>query len=47
MDGEKRREGYLAQTKAADEKAASATDSEAKDGWRKIAEGYRGLARNA
>jgi hypothetical protein len=46
MDRERRRESYLAHAKAADEKAEKATDSEAKERWRAIAESYRNLARH-
>ncbi len=42
---EKQREAeYLRKAKEAQEQAISVTDAGCKDGWRKVAEGYRKLA---
>ena len=46
MNQEKRRELYLAQAKAADEKADKETDLALKEGFRKVASGYRAVARD-
>lgn len=45
MDREKRREGYLEQAKAAEEKAVKAIDATEREGWEKVAKGFRDLAR--
>ncbi|HEY4075457.1 MAG TPA: hypothetical protein VGM26_00870 [Rhizomicrobium sp.] len=47
MDRETRIANFLALAKAADEKAESTVALSAKEGWRKIAERYRDLARQA
>lgn len=36
---------YLQRAKEADERAANAKDARVKEDWRKIADGYRDLAR--
>ena len=45
MDRETRREGYLARSRAADEKAEAASDPREKEAWHNVAEGFRALAR--
>jgi hypothetical protein len=45
MDREQRRKAYLEKAEEAERKAQSAIDSETRDGWRRIAESYREMAR--
>ncbi len=46
MDKEQRRNSYLAMAEEAERKAEAAADPQTKEGWRKIAESYRELARH-
>ena len=44
-DQRDRREAYLAQAQQAEERAARATNPVVREGWVKVAEGYRYLAK--
>jgi hypothetical protein len=45
VSSEKMREHYLANAKEAEEQASKATDERTREGWLRIAFGYRDLAR--
>ena len=45
MDREKRREWYLAKPREADDNSDAATDDWLKEHWKRIADGFRHLAR--
>lgn len=44
MDDQKRRSGFLAKAKNAEERAAKARDADVRKDWPEIAVGYRSLA---
>jgi len=46
MDQNSKRDEYLAKAKEAEDQAAKSHDERSREGWLRIAYGYRDLARN-